>query len=167
MDKGTGRIYLVPSEEWFNENWWPAISGAPLTLRDRPGLSLLTTEEASLIDISGEDMKPIEPFSLFVANCDYLLSDMYGSSVFVMTFENPIIPFRSSLPVEKDNVDYVPHMILSDGLALSKSTRQFLVSLANSLHKREVVFDAICIEQGDTEQIYNSHISTREQNNAV
>ena len=167
MEDNRKRIYMVPAADWLAENWWPLISGAPLTLRETPVLSLVSVAEADELNILGEYEHKISPFTLFIKGCEYLLSDLYGSSVYVMTFQNADIPFRQQLFTLPSSMEYVPHMILSNGLALTKSARSFLVSLANSLYNKEIVFDTIAVADGSTEDIYNPQIDTRDANSVV
>lgn len=161
------QIYLQPSEDWILENWMPRISGTPLSFRDTLALSLLTVEEAQNETVQGEDIHRIQPISMFIDSLEYLYSDVYGSSVYVMTFAEPIVAFRKNTLELADNPDYVPHIILTQGLARSKANVNFLVSLANSLFGHEIVFDRVIVRPGDTAEIYNSHIATRSENDVV
>jgi hypothetical protein len=105
-----------------------------------------------------------DAFEMHVTNCNYLRSDYYGSSVFVMTFAEDSLPPRYALADKLVmQVGYVPHMILTEGLALTRANRAFLVSMANSLHGMAIQFDKLCINTIDTALIYNAHISRQDE----
>lgn len=77
----------------------------------------------------------------------YSADPFVGTTYGMHDYKTPILEARRIAGLQTENqrstvpgCEYIPHMVLTDGLALSRKNRTFLNSLKNSLHNQHVNF---------------------------
>lgn len=151
-------LYLEPCEEWLSK-WERMRSAAPFNFLPAPMVGLLRPHELmpeSRIESKLDAVRAQLPITLTVRNVELVYSPHNDGSVLTFFFQenldtvrNALGPFGKNNPIYNDG-RFVPHMIVSRPIALSRANQAFIMYVKTYTHGTEIRFDSLDMQYGES-----------------